>query len=121
MNRRLEDERLNEINRTCHVLQDSNARMLDEYHKLNTRVSIVEERIVSREKETNSKLEVMHNEIINASRMLESHTKMEDQDRQEIIKQQRANLRWVIGLVVMFGIAILTFVLNTISFHAVNG
>ena len=128
--RRVDDERINEIQRTCHVVQDSQTRLIEQYHSLNTRVSVVEERIVSREKETNSKLEVLGEKMTRiellvtdnvgrVERKFDDHTNQEAEDRRRLISNQRQVSIWLAGLVFTAGISILVFVLERI-FPSVN-
>lgn len=126
----MDDERINEIQRTCHVVQDSQTRLIEQYHSLNTRVSVVEERIVSREKETNSKLEVLGEKMTRiellvtdnvgrVERKFDDHTNQEAEDRRRLISNQRQVSIWLAGLVFTAGISILVFVLERI-FPSVN-
>jgi hypothetical protein len=95
----MDDDRIADIQRVCHEVQATQVRMLEDHHRLSTRVALVETRVTSHEREIDGKLDMLHHEVRTVNQLVAEHMKEEEADRKELIAQQRATMRWLAGLV----------------------
>ena len=110
--RRGDDDRIADIQRVCHEVQATQVRMLEDHHRLSTRVALVETRVTSHEREIEGKLDILHREIRDVNKLVAERMKEEEADRKELISQQRATMRWLAGLVVTVGGTLFMFILS---------
>lgn len=109
--RRVDDDRIADIQRVCHEVQSTQTRMLEQHHQLAQRVGIVESRVTSNERELEGKLDTVHESIREVSRMGMEHMREEEKDRKELIYQQRKTMQWLAGLVLSAGAGVLMLLL----------
>jgi phosphomevalonate kinase len=117
--RRGDDERIAAIQAMCHDMQVTQKELASDYkllaqsqYTLTSRVALVEERHNSQQRETAIKLDAMHQLLIDNHKTFVAHDAVETQDRQQMLKQQRSLIIWLIGLVVTGAGAILMVLLE---------